>query len=102
MKRRIEVALVALALAGASLTAGVPTAARADVRVSIDPGSIAFGYSDGYWDRDRRWHGWANRSDADWYREHYREHYYDRKHDGDRDQGWRSADRWWDRDRDRR
>lgn len=96
MKRKIEVALVALALAGVSLAVGLPVPARADIHVSIDPGSVAFGYSDGYWDRDHHWHAWRNREESDWYREHYRDHYYDRKHEAEREQGWRSADRWWD------
>jgi hypothetical protein len=97
VKRRIEVAVVALALLGVPLAVGMPVPAHADVHVSIDPGSVAFGYSDGYWDRDHRWHDWRNREETDWYREHYRDHYYNRKHDGEREQGWRSTDRWWDR-----
>jgi hypothetical protein len=65
--------------------------------ISIDPGGIAFGYRDGYWDRDHRWHGWRNEDEANWYRSHYREHYYDRRHEEEREHGWRDADRWWDR-----
>jgi hypothetical protein len=79
------------------LAIGLPTPARADVHISIDPGAVAFGYRDGYWDRERHWHGWAHRRDHDWYRDHYRDHYYDRRHDAERDHGWREADRWWDR-----
>jgi len=96
-RRQIEVALIALALAGPALVAAsLPQAARADVRISIDPGAVAYGYNDGYWDRDHHWHPWPNRADADWYREHDRAHYYDRRHDRERDGGWRGNDRWWD------
>ena len=93
MRLRIETLLVALAVLG--LSAAVMPAA-AEVNISIDPGSIAFGYRDGYWDRDHHWHAWRNRSDADWYRSHYAEHYYDRPHGHEHEGDWRGDDRWWE------
>jgi hypothetical protein len=34
-------------------------------------GGIAFGYSDGYWDREHRWHGWRDAQEAAaWRAEH--------------------------------
>ena len=92
MRRKIEVALVAVALLGSA--AALPAAAQ--VHVSINPGSVAYGYNDGYWDRDHHWHGWANAADRDWYQKHYAAHYYDRRHDREAGQGWRGSDRWWE------
>jgi hypothetical protein len=97
MRHAIGAAFLGLALLGAPLAAVTPAAARDDVTVSIDPNSVAFGYSDGYWDREHHWHAWRNREEAEWYHQHYGEHYYDRKHDAEQDQGWRTADHWWDR-----
>jgi hypothetical protein len=92
VRRTIDAALVALALIGPPLAA-LPAAAQ--VRISIDPGAVAFAYSDGYWDRDHRWHGWANDADRKWYQAHYAGHYYDHQHDHDHGGGWRD-DRWWE------
>lgn len=94
MNRTVEVAFVALVLLGSSLGTALPAAA--EVNISVDPGSIAFGYSDGYWDRDHHWHAWRNRNDAEWYRSHDAQHYVDRRHDQEREQGWHGEDRWWD------
>jgi hypothetical protein len=96
VRRTINAALVAAAVAICSVAAIMPSATRAEVSISIDPGVIAFGYSDGYWDRDHHWHRWHNRQDARWYRAHYGEHYYNRRHDRDHDAGWREHERWWD------
>jgi hypothetical protein len=46
------------------------------------------GFSDGYYDRDHRWHHWRNAREHNWYRSHYASYYR-----GDRHRGW-------DRDRD--
>jgi len=89
-------ALVALALASMPVAASAPAAAAADFRITL--GNAAFGYSDGYWDRDRHWHKWRNREEARYFRDHFHDHYYAVRHDRDRrdhDQGWRN-DRWWD------
>ena len=59
MTRTLTVALVALALAGGSIAA--TSSAKADsvtVTTSVDPGGVAFGYDDGYWDRSHGWHTW--------------------------------------------
>lgn len=94
MRRKIEVALVALALIGAPLATMAPAAA--DVRISVNPDTIAFGYSDGYWDRDHHWHAWRHKSDAQWYRAHYAGHYVNSRHDRQPGKGWHDSDRWWD------
>jgi len=99
MKPMIKAALVALALAGVPVVASVPASAAVDFSLSL--GNAAFGYSDGYWDRDHHWHNWRNKAEASYFRDHYGEHYAAVRHDHDRkdkNQGWRE-ERWWDRDR---
>ena len=86
--------MLALALTTAPLI--MPTPAKAAVDFSISLGNAAFGYSDGYWDRDHHWHTWRNRDEANWYRDHYKEHYVAQKHSHDRDKGWHESDRYWD------
>ncbi|HVA11791.1 MAG TPA: hypothetical protein VNF99_00940 [Stellaceae bacterium] len=96
MRRTIQLASQIFGLAfvlGAALLA--PTiAARAEVTVTFNPGGIAYGYNDGYWDRDHAWHAWPDRRAAEDYRSHDAQHYDDRKHDADKDGGWR-GDNWW-------
>ncbi len=88
---------LALALAGAPLIASTaPVSAAVDFSIAL--GNAAFGYSDGYWDRDHHWHAWRNKDEARWFRDHMADHYYDVRHDRDRkdrDQGWR-RERWWE------
>lgn len=98
MRSTIKAALATLAIAAGSLAAG-PAALADNVTVGVGPGGIAFGYSDGYWDRDHHWHGWRNKEEAERFRAENREHYYDRKHDREEHEGWRESDHWWDRDR---
>ena len=97
MKLSAKIAVTAVVLAAAPMAAMAPTAARAaDVDVTVNPGAVAFGYDDGYWDRDHHWHAWRNRRDAEWYHSHYAHHYYNHRHDRDRDDGWRRNDEWWE------
>jgi hypothetical protein len=90
MRLSLKTALIALPLAL------LPLSAQASSRVVLDFGNVAFGYSDGYWDRDHHWHRWHHHRDWDHYRHEYREHAYDRRHDHDRDRGWHDNDRYWD------
>ena len=92
MRTVLKGSIVALVMAGALIGVAGPASA-AHVSISVDPGVIAFGYADGYWDRDHQWHGWANPADARWYRSHYRSHYFGHPHDRDHDGGWRNE--WW-------
>ena len=96
MRARISATLFGLVLGGMALATALPAAAATDIR--IGDRDIAFGYSDGYWDREHGWHRWRDqREAAEWRREH-REHYYTWKHDRDRDKmGWRE-EHWWGRD----
>ena len=98
MRRVIQGGLIAFALLAVPVTSSAPAFAAVDFSVSL--GNVAFGYSDGYWDRDHVWHAWRNKDEARYFREHYAEHYVDARHDRTRDQGWRN-ERWWEEDRDR-
>jgi hypothetical protein len=96
MRSSIKIALLALAIGGSSLSAGIP--AQAGVDINIGPaGGIAFGYNDGYWDRAHTWHAWKNDDEARAYRESNKEHYYEYKHDRDPDGGWRDNEHYWDK-----
>jgi len=106
MRKLIQGSLIAFALVTAPLIASGPAFAAVDFSISL--GNAAFGYSDGYWDRDHHWHTWRNKDEQRYFQTHYGDHYVGERHDrdrNDRDQGWRS-ERWWehqqDRDRDHR
>lgn len=95
MKAVMSIALAAALLGGASLATAPAQAADVTVTVGQAP-VVAFGYNDGYWDREHRWHAWRNREEMARWREANREHFYDRRHDREHDMGWRS-ERWWER-----
>ena len=89
MRLSTKIVFTAVALAAAPMAALAPQAARAaDVDVSVNPGIVAFGYSDGYWDRGHAWHAWHNDHDRDAYRHSRNAEYHEWKHDRDRDMGW--------------
>lgn len=95
MNKFTQAAVLAFALSLSAGTVAHVTPAKADVAVTFDTGAVAFGYSDGYWDRAHAWHAWPNADAARTYREHYAQHYYDRRHDAERDGGWHDNDHWW-------
>ena len=92
MKRTVQAVLIAAALAAPAFA---PLVAKADVTVTFDQGSVAYGYNDGYWDRGHAWHPWPNPAAQREWREHNAPHYYAWKHDRDRDMGWHE-DHWWE------
>ena len=96
MRIIVATALIGLSLATASGTATNQALAADNVTVGIGHGGIAFGYSDGYWDRGHQWHNWENKEATDRFRAENKAHYYDRKHDGDPAAGWRDSDRYWE------
>jgi hypothetical protein len=51
-------------------------------------GNVVFAYSDGYYDRDRRWHSWRSDEEREWHRRHNARTYYDYRRDRDEDR-WR-------------
>ena len=78
---------IVLGLTGA--TFAVPGTADAQgFAISFNSGNVAFGYQDGYWDRDHRWHHWRNQREARRYRAAYSSRYHHWRHDRDSDQGW--------------
>lgn len=100
--------LIATAIAG-GLLASMGGASQAEARdrlmLSFDAGNVAFAYSDGYWDHDRRWHSWRSPYEARWYRDNYRHNYWNHRHSRAYNMGWRDMDRdgvpnRYDRDRD--
>lgn len=74
---------------GTNYNGGVYGAPFGSVGVSFNLGDVAFGYRDGYWDRERRWHTWRNQDEARYYRNASGSQYYDWDHDRDPDNGWR-------------
>jgi hypothetical protein len=100
MKTSWKILLAAAALSTASLAATAPASAQ-PTSFSFRVGDVAFGYSDGYYDRYHRWHGWRNARERDWYRVNYGHSYRGYHH-----RGWRrDSDRdgipnRFDRDRD--
>lgn len=93
-----KTAVVALALAGTSLTSGCVSDrderygrnSRERGAISLDFGNIAFGYRDGYWDNGHNWHQWGDDRHRQSYRNYRGNHYNDWNHDRDGDDGWRS------------
>jgi hypothetical protein len=94
MRRTMTFAIATLAFAAAPLATIPPPAAAQGVSVTINP-DIAFGYSDGYWDRNHQWHKWRNHEESEGWRRQNADHYYDRQHDREKDAGWRGSDQWW-------
>jgi len=56
--------------------------------LSIDIGSVAFGFNDGYWDTGHRWHAWHNNDERDNYRSHGA-NFHRYNHTRDHNNGWR-------------
>jgi len=88
-----KAALVAALLAAGALTP--LTSVHAAVSVHFDAGNVAFGYSDGYWDRAKQWHRWPSSAARNDWRAHNRAHYYSRTHTHTNGWGWRD-DHWWE------
>jgi hypothetical protein len=96
MKNLRIAAIVVGAIAGlnfASMTA--PVQARDVFSFSFDTGAVAFAYSDGYWDKDRRFHRWSSARESREYRARYAHNYKNNRSSRYRNRGWRG-----DQDRD--
>lgn len=83
----MKCAIVAVGLAGAAL-ATTETTSAAQIGVSLNVGDVAFGFQDGYWDRDHHWHHWRNQRQARYYRNASGSQYHAWRHDRDPDHGW--------------
>ena len=86
----------ALCVGGLVATVMPASARDSDVSFSITLGDAEIGYSDGYYDQQRRWHSWSNDDERDWYQQNYRQSYYEMDREDDRDQyrrDWREGRR---------
>lgn len=96
MKKLILAAALFGAFATVSVGSSLPVVAADTFSFRFNTGDVAFAYSDGYWDKNRRWHKWRNAREAREYRNRYAHNYYNHRHDRDRrNMGWRG-----DQDRD--
>jgi hypothetical protein len=97
MKTSLKMLLAAGLLSGAAaLTTGATPASAATTHFSFSIGNMGMAYSDGYYDRYRRWHAWRNPREREWYRAHYSRNFRNMRRDEDRD----GIPNRFDRDRD--
>lgn len=95
MKRGLLVIAIAATLSAGGLSAASPARA-ADVSVQFNSGNVAFGFTDGYWDRDKAWHPWPNTAARTDWRTHNKAHYSARRHDRSPGWGWNDDNRYWE------
>jgi hypothetical protein len=95
MKQGLQAALIAAALSAGALPL-THVAQAANRSVQFDRGNVAFGLTDGYWDRDRTWHPWPNSAARNDWRSHNRAHYIARRHDRAPGWGWSDSNRYWE------
>jgi hypothetical protein len=93
--KNLRMTLIASAICAAGMAAAVPASAQ-PVGFSFRVGDVAIAYSDGYYDRYNRWHGWRSPREHYWYRTNYRDRYHGWRRDRDRD----GIPNRFDRDRD--
>jgi hypothetical protein len=77
--------LAASALCAVAMAAPAMARDRGDVTFSIQLNNAQFGYSDGYYDHERRWHDWRNDGEREWYRRNHSQSYYHMGRYDDRD-----------------
>ena len=63
-----------------------------DAGLSFDPGNVRFGYADGYWDNDHRWHDWPSAREAREFHRRFRDRIYGYRHTRYPNEGWRDGD----------
>ena len=88
-------AVAVLTVVGLSVSVPTPAAAQRDTfSFSFNTGDVAFAYSDGYYDNNRRWHKWRNAREHREFRNRYRDNYRDHRRSRERNMGWlRDSDR---------
>jgi hypothetical protein len=70
MTMLVKSAVLALALGGAAFftaayaedtmhSSNMDSARHDSTNVTLDFGTVAYGYNDGYWDNGHRWHAWS-------------------------------------------
>lgn len=94
-KLTLATVVLAAALGAGAMTTSMPAQARDAFMFSFDTGNVAFAYSDGYWDHNRRWHRWRDAREAREFRARYSDRYHHRHSRYYPNRGWRG-----DRDRD--
>jgi len=92
--KTFKLLLAASALTFAGLAASAPASAQPS-SFSFRMGDVAVGYSDGYYDQNRRWHTWRNAREHRWYRSNYARNDWNR---GERRAAYRAMRRDSDRD----
>lgn len=100
-------ALCAVGTVAVSTPAFAQNRDRDNVSISVSFGGAAFGYDDGYYDNDRRWHEWRDDDERAWYQENHGPTYHRMSRNDDRDsyrRDWREGRRadWRDDRRDDR
>jgi len=89
---------MSLLLATAAISLSIGTAGAANfandnnhrhggTSLTVDFGTVAFGYNDGYWDTGHRWHAWRNNAERTNYRSHGA-NFHGYNHDRDHNGGW--------------
>jgi len=93
-KKLTMTALVALvALGTGACSSPSPASARESFMFGFNTGDVAFAYSDGYWDHNRRWHRWHSPREAYAFQSRYPDRYSPRGHRNYPNRGWRDIDR---------
>ena len=93
MNKTLSAAVMALLLAGATITSLTVSATPARAaNVTFDLGDVAIGYSDGYWDRDHHWHKWQNTKHREAYQHNEGAEYHATAHTRAPNQGWHERD----------
>lgn len=86
MKRPLYMAVCAILLLGAA-----PARADDNAGFSFDPASVRFGYADGYWDHEHRWHAWPSAKEARDFHRRFQDRIYGYRHTRYPNDGWREG-----------
>jgi hypothetical protein len=94
--RRVLCALIITGAVAAGSSVPLVAAHAADVSVNFNAGDVAFGFTDGYWDRNHAWHAWPNTKARDQWRSGNAAHYHAKSHAQYKGSGWSDSDRYWE------
>ena len=72
---------------------GLAAVAVADEGFSFDSASVRFGYADGYWDHEHRWHTWPHAAEARAVQRRFQDRIYGYRHTRYPNDGWRESGR---------
>ena len=88
MTKTLKAVVIALVVAGTSVVGVATTALAVDAVVTFDPGTVQYGYTDGYWTKTKEWHAWEKPEHVEVYRKVPDAQYHEWVHTRDGDQGW--------------